>query len=76
MDDQETYGPLMAAMNERKKCSDWQPFSEDNWEKEMEEIPLFMNQLKMTPGKENPALEAIQALVYDGTPEGPIRFFL
>jgi tetratricopeptide (TPR) repeat protein len=43
------------------------PLSEDNWQNEINEIPLFMGSIGT---KElNVEQEAIQALVYDGTPE-------
>jgi len=39
--------------------------------KEMDSIPLFMNSLDPeTDYDENPTLAALQALKYDGTPEG------
>ena len=70
-DHENAYGPLMAAMSQRQQQSDWQPFSEDNWEQEMEQIPLFMKSMvPASASASNPAMEAIQSLVYDGTPEG------
>ncbi|KAI9254526.1 hypothetical protein BDA99DRAFT_159944 [Phascolomyces articulosus] len=38
----------------------------DNLDEEMSKVPLFMNRL---PEEENATLEALQSLVYDGTPE-------
>jgi len=39
--------------------------------KEMDSIPLFMNSLDPEENiEENPSLAALQALKYDGTPEG------
>jgi len=42
--------------------------------KEMDSIPLFMNSLDPdTDYDENPTLAALQALKYDGTPEGKLH---
>lgn len=39
----------------------------DNLDEELAKVPLFMTRL---PEEENDTLEALQSLVYDGTPEG------
>lgn len=50
---------------------DWQPLSEENWEKELEQVPLFMSTAPTEKDIEsNETLQAIQSLIYDGTPEG------
>lgn len=41
----------------------------DNYLKEMESVPLFMNSLP-EDADENPMLQALQSLMYDGPPEG------
>lgn len=45
----------------------WMPLSEDNWEKEMDRIPLFMNSDPTAEDIENNAeLQAIQSLAFEG----------
>lgn len=44
----------------------------DNLDEELGKVPLFMRQL---PEEENETLEALQSLVYDGTPEGKLAPF-
>jgi hypothetical protein len=39
----------------------------DNLEEELSKVPLFMTDL---PTEENDTLNALQSLVFDGTPEG------
>jgi len=41
----------------------------DNYLEEMQSIPLFMTSLP-DDADENPMLQALQSLAYDGTPEG------
>jgi hypothetical protein len=38
--------------------------------KELESIPLFMRNLSDDPSNQGDALEALQALIHDGTPDG------
>lgn len=45
----------------------------DNLEEELNKIPLFMSDL---PEEENDTLAALQALAYDGTPEGKLSLLL
>ena len=60
-------GDTMPMLN--GKGTDWQPLSESNWEQELDNIPLFM---KKAPTQqqlaENEELQALQSLIYDGTP--------
>lgn len=39
----------------------------ENLDEEMSKVPLFMSHL---PDADNEQLDALQSLVYDGTPEG------
>jgi hypothetical protein len=42
----------------------------DNFLEEMDQIPLFMKSLPEDGGEDNITLQALQALAYEGTPEG------
>lgn len=44
--------------------------SADELLKAMDKTPLFMNSLQPENGENNDMLEALQALVFDGTPQG------
>lgn len=60
----------MLKLMKNTKGKDWQPLTEDNWEQEMQQVPLFMNKMPSPEDVENnPALQALQSLVYDGTEE-------
>lgn len=48
-------------------------FKGEDMEKEMNEIPLFMKNLPENI-QDIPALAALQALIYDGTPEGTCAY--
>ena len=51
------------------KGTDWKPLNEDTWEQELDQIPLFMKSLPSAEdAANNESLQAIQSLVYDGTP--------
>lgn len=45
------------------------PFNEEEFLKDLSSTPLFMETLPQD-SDDNKALSALQALVYDGTPEG------
>jgi len=63
--EEETFGPDMPYFNPGIK-SDPEAFLKD-----MDSIPLFMNSLDDDADiEDNPTLAALQALKYDGTPEG------
>ncbi|KAG0000991.1 hypothetical protein BGZ65_003883 [Modicella reniformis] len=51
---------------ERRERPDW-AFT-DNFLQEMESVPLFMNKLP-EDADDNPMIQALQSLAYDGTPE-------
>ena len=49
---------------------DWQPLDEDNWQEQLQSVPLFMQRAPSRDEIEsNPTMQAIQSLIYDGTPE-------
>lgn len=50
---------------------DW-ALDETNLHKSMDSVPLFMNSLP-DDASENPLLQALQDLAYDGTPEGKTK---
>jgi hypothetical protein len=44
--------------------------TEDNWEEELNKMPLFMKEMRPEDVEGNVALQALQSLAYEGTPEG------
>jgi hypothetical protein len=67
-------GDLISETFNNGRGVDWKPLTEENWEKELEDVPLFMSTAPTADKMENnDALQAIHSLVYDGTPEGMQR---
>ena len=60
---------------QRGRGVDWQPISEENWEKEIQSVPLFMtHQPSEDDVHSNPQLNALQSILYDD--DGTQGFFV